>query len=118
MALTDAQRESVYEYLGYPTVTYLGNPSQTLRTILDNLTANTESRVTALLTKIGTSRSDIDAAAGRLKAAKVGDIELNDQEIPQRWTADYQLCRQLSILLGVPINDHPGKPRGGPEVLT
>lgn len=118
MALTDAQREAVYEYLGYPTVTYLGNPSQTLATILDNLTANTESRVSALLVKIATSRTDIDAATGRLKAAEVGDIKLNGQELPQRWKADYQLCRQLSILLGVPIQDHPAKPRSGPEVIA
>lgn len=115
MALTNAQRESVYEYLGYPTITYLGNISQTLAVILDNLSANTETRVTDLITKIATSRTDIISAQGRLKASEVGDIKLNQGELKQRWQEDYRLCRQLSILLSVPIADHPAK-RGCPEV--
>lgn len=115
MALTDAQRESVYEYLGFPTVTEFGSPSQTLATILDNMSSNAESRVVALIDLITTSRGDILSAQGRLKASEVGDIKLNQSEIKQRWQEDYRLCEQLSILLGVGIRRHPAK-RSAPEV--
>lgn len=117
MALTTAQRESVYEFLGYPTVTWYGNVSQTLATILDKLTANTEARVIALIGAITTSRADLVTARGRLKAAKVGDIDLNKDELKQRWQEDFRLCEQLSILLGTPIQRHPSK-RGAPEVCS
>lgn len=118
MALTEAQKEQVYEFLGYPTVTTFGTPSQTLATILASLTANTETRVAALLTLIATSRTDIAAARGRLKAAEVGDIKLNGNELRDRWREDYRLCRQLSILLGVPLEDHPAPGRVAPEVCS
>lgn len=116
MALTDAQREQVYEYLGYPTITFYANPSNTLRQILDGMTANTEARVIVLIGQISTSRTDIVSARGRLKAGKVGDIELNKDEIKQRWREDYRLCQQLGILLGVPILTHPAKGKHCPEV--
>lgn len=115
MALSDAQREQVYEFLGFPTVTVFGNPNNSLALILDSLTAATEARISALLTSITASRTDIDSAMGRLKAGKVGDIELNPKEITQRWKQDLRLCRQMGSLLGVPVVNHPAQ-RGCPEV--
>ena len=109
MALTAAQKEQVYEFLGLPTVTVFGNPNNSLALILDSLTAPTEARVSALLTSITTSRTDISSAQGRLKAGKVGDIELNPKELKQRWKEDLRLCRHLGSLLGVPVADHPAR---------
>lgn len=118
MALTDTEKQKCRDYLGIPSLTgflTVGNAGPDLSERLDALSAEAEAQVTALLTKIDTSRTDIEGARGRLKASEVGDIKLNEKEIKQRWREDLYLCQQLGNIVQMDVRWHPAK-RGCPEV--
>jgi hypothetical protein len=111
MALTDDEKGKVREYLGYPqleaaTFYQLGTPRQArpafvLEQNMLNLLPAGEVQVRALLAKLANSRSEIEASLGRLKASKLGPIELNGREMDQRKQHDTWLVRQLAAVLNV-----------------
>ncbi len=120
MALTATQKQKARDYLGIPSITSLfrvGNQGPDLSERLDALSAESELRVVELLDAIDTSRTDITAARGRLKAEQVGDIKLNQRELKDRWREDYLLCRQLAVIVGMEVYDHPSRPKP-PEVIA
>ena len=96
----------------------MGTPGPTLTERLAELANNpeAESAFKALLVKITASRTDIEAARGRLKAAKVGDVELNKGEIGTRWREDLELCEQLGLIINMPVYRHPSLRARAPRV--
>jgi hypothetical protein len=116
MALTDSEKSLIRRYLGYPEVTPVtiiqsgtarfAQTAFVLEQNMLNLTPSGEMQVRAILAQLATSRTEIDASLGRLKAAKVGSITLNAAEMKQRKTHDRWLVCQLAAVLSVkPLDD-------------
>lgn len=121
MALTETQKQQAREYLGIPTVTgafNLGSPGVTFDERIASLAGNTaaEDSFKALLAAITTSRTDIEAARGRLKAAEVGDIKLNPKELRQRWREDLELCERMARIINMEVVRHPAIKSGSPRL--
>lgn len=122
MALTDTQKQKCRDYLGIPSLVgflTVGNAGPDLVQRLDALSAEAEAQVIVLLTKIDTSRTDIEGARGRLKASEVGDIKLNQMELKQRWREDLYLCQQLGNIVQMAVQWHPSRSGNStPEVIA
>jgi hypothetical protein len=104
MALSDAQKQSILFYLGWPGKTVLADSTHynslvTARMI--NLTPEIESRVSSQLTKIAAIDTKLESASCRLAAKKVDTIETNPEEIQQLKRERRRLCRDLSSLLDI-----------------
>lgn len=63
--------------------------------------ADHEAQVIALITDLTTIDTDLKNSHGRLKADKVGSIELNRSEISQRRSEGRRLVGRLCSLLGI-----------------
>lgn len=111
MALTATEKQKAREYLGIPAISAgwaQETPNRTLEQQLDALASNAEAEASfkAIIAKIDTSRADLETARGRLKAAEVGDVKLNANEIRQRWQEDLELCEQLGAIISMPVYRH------------
>lgn len=105
MDLTDAKKQSVIFYLGWPAKSiietsniYNSGTSDRLK----NLTAPIISRVDDLLGKLENTDKKLEAAACRLSAKKVDDIETNPEEIAMLKKERRRLSRELASLLDIP----------------
>lgn len=82
MALSADEKAAIKRHLGYHSVSQSLYPIvegfAVINTILDGITATpeTETAARAILTRLGNLETQIDAAPSRLKATKVGSIEL------------------------------------------
>lgn len=113
MALTLEQKQKARDYLGVPSIRdwwLQGNSGPDLDLRMDELPAEAEARVVALLGKLDTSRTDIEGALGRLKAAEVEGIVLNPRELRDRWREDLKLCQQLAVVVAFEVKWHPALP--------
>lgn len=120
MALTETEIQQALRFLGIPAISgtwNAGTQGQTLRERLAELSSDAEAGFKALLVKIEASRTDLEGARGRLKASKVGDIELNPGEIKARWREDLELCEQLGQIVNMPVYRHRALKRQAVEVL-
>lgn len=115
MALTDTEKSNIRRYLGYPeleaaTVYQQGMPrtietSFVLEQNMLNLTTTGITQVRGILAQIATSRTEIDASLGRLKASELKGIVLNPKELDQRKKHDRWLIGQLAAVLAVKLLD-------------
>jgi hypothetical protein len=86
---------------------FVGNLPETnqdthrLQTALDNVTANGETTVRALLTDLDAKRTAFIASDTRFQATRVGQIELNPKEWADRITQYAYLQRDLAATLDV-----------------
>lgn len=106
MALTSAQQAEVIFYLGWPAKSLVVDSTHyntTLVTRLTGLSADSETLVTGLLTKIGDVRTKLDNSTARMLVKKVGDIELNTDENMYLNKDFRRLVRELSDLLDIPV---------------
>lgn len=70
---------------------------------LESAGADAEAKVRDLVSEIARLDTAIVAAEGRLKAAKVGSIELNAREIRELQRLRRMHCGRLASYLGVPV---------------
>jgi hypothetical protein len=106
MALTDAQKMQVKRHLGMSTVSPSLYPLTdvwlTAGQVLSTLPAETETEVIAILATLGNLESWINDAPKRLKAKKIGSIDLQPDELPKLWTEVRRWRNELSVLTGLP----------------
>ena len=118
MALSDAQRAQVRKYLGWP-ARWWQTTSQLEQAMnaLDQAAAEL-AEVLTMLTELAAHDARITACYGRLKAMKVGSIELTGHgEILALRSEGRRLSGRLSAKLGVPIiQDAWGS--GGPTAFA
>jgi predicted nuclease with TOPRIM domain len=111
MALSDKQKADVIFFLGWPAKTLVEastNYNRTTAQLLENLNTNIEGQVSDLLHKLKAQDERIDAAQDRMAALKVGDIELNPEEIDKLRNERNRLCKMLSRLLDIPMQSGGG----------
>ena len=106
MSLSEAQKAAVIFYLGYPATSIIPNSTDYSKILADrmvNLTAPVEAQVGDLLTKIAAMREKLFGSSARMLVKRVGDIELNTDEHPLLSGEHRRLLRDLSSLLGIPL---------------
>lgn len=106
MALTDSQKADVIFFLGYPGTTLVStstNYNRTTAQLLENLTDSIESQVRELIKKLKSQDERLDSANDRVVALKVGDIEINPEEIDRLKAERIRLVKMLSRLLDIPM---------------
>lgn len=106
MALTDAQKTQVVIYLGWPAKTLTTDSthySPTVAARLTGLSAEAETQVTSMLTKLAAVATKYEASTGRMLVKKVGDIELNTDEHATLSKEYVRLQRMLSAMLDIPF---------------
>lgn len=105
MAFTAAQRSTIREYLGY-SARFL-QTDDALERAMDAVggggAPEDEAKVLTFLTEAARVDAAILAAESRLKAAKVGSIELNGAEIEQLRDRGRQNVGRLARVFGVPV---------------
>jgi hypothetical protein len=111
VALTADEQRRCYLHLKVMQVNrwgvFVGNLPETnqdthrLQTALDNVTANGETTVRALLTDLDAKRTAFIASDTRFQATRVGQIELNPKEWADRITQYAYLQRDLAATLDV-----------------
>jgi hypothetical protein len=102
VALTQAQRLQVRFYLGWSD-RYFQSDTR-LEWSMDNIDArpDTEAKVIALIAKAVAKEAQIEAATSRLKALKVGTIDLpGEREIMVLRDLGRQVSNQMASILGV-----------------
>ena len=115
MSLTNTQRAEIRKYLGW-NARWVQFDSALERAFLfvDNLTAggddSSEVQALALLVKIQTIESEIDASRARFKANKVGTIELNRSEVGQLVGRGEAYIGQLARIFGVEVKGSALRP--------
>jgi len=103
MALSDAQRADVRLYLGWPARFLQTDSALELAMRALETTPESEALVTSLLASLADVDVKLEAAHARLKAAKVGSIELNGAELVQLRGEGRRFAGRLAALLGVEI---------------
>jgi hypothetical protein len=121
MALTETQRAAVRLYLGWSARFHqfdsrLEQALDAVGSLPESaalITASISSTPPGLLALLADLESRIRGAYGRLKAGKVGSIELNAGEIGQLRSEGRRLVGQLATLLGVEVGSDPFGPGVG-----
>lgn len=111
MALTATEKHGVVKLLGLPgSVLTTTSPSYSsiVAGRLTNLDTDTEASVRDYLTRIATLDLALDAARSRAAAKSIGDIVLNENEIPMLRADRRRLIRELAGLLDLPYWGTPG----------
>lgn len=111
MALSDKQKADVVFFLGWPGKTLVVDSTNYNRTTaqrLENLSAGIESQVEGLLEKLKRNDERLEAASDRMAAKKVGDIELNGDELAMLRNERNRLRKLLSQLLDIPLMGSSG----------
>jgi len=106
MALSDKQKADVIFFLGWPAKTLIENSTNYNRTtaqLLENLNTVIESQVQHLLEKLRANDTRLEEAQDRLSAKRVGDIELNTNELETLKAERNRLRKLLSQLLDIPM---------------
>ena len=106
--LTTTEQMQVKRHLGYSTVAPslypLADVWLTAGQILASLPDETETEVRDILTRLGNLETQIGDAPSRLKAIRLGSIELPKAgELDALWTEVKRWRRELSILTGLPM---------------
>jgi hypothetical protein len=105
MALTDAQKDQIVFFLGWPSKTLVEGSTHYNTTVADRLiglSAQTETTVGALITSIQTCRTKYEASSSRMLVKRVGDIELNTDEHRSLSKEYRRQVRELSSILDIP----------------
>lgn len=124
MALSALQKAQIHRFLGYSDrrQDVFGGREQRIHQALDGLSATIETEVTTLLGTTGDSASSntlfgvqaaILAQRTRRKAAEVGSIVLNAQELSQLRSEGTALLGQMASLLGLEVLNNPFYPSAG-----
>jgi hypothetical protein len=111
MALTSAQKNDVVRLLGWPgklLITTSTHYNSVVASRLDNLNAEIEADVITLLTRVVGLDVKLDEALGRVMSTKVGDIELNPEEMNILRRERKRVLVELSELLDIPIASKGG----------
>ena len=111
MALSDKQKADVIFYLGWPAKTLVEsstNYSRITAGLLTNLNSTIEGQVSDLLGKLRAQDDRLESAQDRMAALKVGDIELNPEEVTNLRNERNRLCKMLSRLLDIPMQGNSG----------
>lgn len=103
MGLSDAQRAQVRLYLGWPARFLQTDSALELAMRALDTTPESEALVTSLLASLADIDTKLEAAHARLKAAKVGSIELNGAELVQLRGEGRRFAGRLAALLGVEL---------------
>src|SRR5262249_28620845 len=107
MALTDAQRISVRRHLGIPapgpTRAWLVDPWISVDNVRDAIPAAAETEVVNVLAFLDATETAMSAALTRLKAAKVGSITLNHEELRDLREERQAWRRELANVTGLPL---------------
>lgn len=104
MALTAKQKNDILFYLGFPGNTLDSTKQNYISTVAGRINgidddASTESRVRNLLERLEKHDERLDGAADRTTAVKVGDIELNPDEISNLKKERTRLVKELGRLI-------------------
>lgn len=113
MPLSNAEKVSIRRHLGlnsasrawYPYISTFFSADD----VLETLSTEAETECRSILTRLTSLETALDAAVTRLKASKVGSIELNHDETRQLGAELGRWRRELSALLGVPIARRGGQ---------
>jgi len=106
MALTSTQKSKIVQLLGYGGKVLQENSviyNKTTADRLETLPEGTEELVVAYLDGIASIELQISEAPTRLIAKKVGDIELNNNELENLRSERKRMTRELSLLIDIPI---------------
>ena len=115
MALTATQKQDILYYLGYPNRT-LDNTSTHYSNIVDsrmqNLPAEAEARIIAILAEITSVKTQITGSTSKLGVKRVGDIELatkSNETSNSGLKRDLKrLYNELSDYMDIPYQGHVG----------
>ncbi len=111
MALSDKQKADVIFFLGWPGKTLVVDSTSYSRITaqkLENLGAGIESQVENLLDKLKKNDERLESASDRLAAKRVGDIELNEDELMILRNERNRLRKLLSQLIDIPLMGSSG----------
>ena len=107
MPLTDAEKVSIRRHLGYNAAAEANYPwidtFHSLTNVLDSAPEETATEARDILGRLSSLEEALDSAPSRLKARKVGEIQLNGTETDQLWREVRRWRRELATLLGVPL---------------
>jgi hypothetical protein len=106
MALINSQKAKIRRYLGYPDVNremHLG-----LEGAMTAISAEGETEVTDLLTKIASVETTLVASQGRQKVIKAEEVTLaGEGEIRALWREGNRYASTLASILDVPLRRNP-----------
>lgn len=111
MALSDAQKHKVIFFLGFSGKTLVSGSTDYNKTVVDalsGLNSYIEAQVIDLLDQIDVAREKYTASSARMLVKKVGDIELNADEHRNLGSEYRRLLKELSGLLGLPVQGGSG----------
>uniref|UniRef100_A0A6H1Z9J8 Uncharacterized protein n=1 Tax=viral metagenome TaxID=1070528 RepID=A0A6H1Z9J8_9ZZZZ len=122
MALTDAEKARVREYLGYLSFAsassiQLGFPAATqplflLEQAMAGVLSAAEDVIRRLLYHLDDIEAQLSTARSRLRASKIDELTLNAGEIDALWKEQYRWACRLADALGAPINAYAERFRG------
>jgi len=104
MALTPIEKNDIIRMLGWPASTIVEGSSAFNRIIsqrLNGLSEEAEYDARKILERIEGLDERLDKALDRLSAKRVGDIELNPDELPMLRKERNRLIRELSQLVDI-----------------
>ena len=106
MALTSSQKSKIVQLLGYGGKVLQENSviyNKTTNDRLESLPGDVEELIVSYLAGIAVIEEQIATAPTRLIAKKVGDIELNNQELEDLRSERKRMIMELSNLIDIPI---------------
>lgn len=112
MALDTEQKHNILFHLGHSAKSIIVGSTDFSQILLDrmnNLNDDVETIIDRLLTDLDAVRDKMIAGQDIVKAKRVGDIELNNNEINVLRGEYRRLGRELSELLDIPYNRGGGR---------
>ncbi len=106
MALSSSQQSDIIYFLGWPGSTLIANTTGYNKIVVNRLTntnATMETQAIALVTRLKAIDTTLTAAISRTLAKKVGDIEVNTDEMPMLRMEKKKVIRELSNLLDIEV---------------
>jgi hypothetical protein len=104
--LTATEQQKIIWFLGWPAKTIIPGSThydQTIVTRMAALDPDTESVTRSLLLQLDNVRAQYTASTSRMKATKVGDIEINSKEHDLLGKEYRRLLKELAVLLDIPM---------------
>jgi len=102
---TAAEQQKIIWFLGWPAKTLVVGSThydQTIVTRMQLLDSDTEQVTRGLLSQLDSVRAQYTSSTTRMKATKVGDIEINSKEHDLLGKEYRRLLKELSMLLDIP----------------